>query len=240
MFDASCKTNRKPSLNELLEKGPNLIELIPAILLQFRRNEIGVTADIRKAFQMIEVQENDRDFLRFLWWQDPVQQTVRVYRHKRVVFGVNCSPFLLAVVLELHLKSAVGDQTEIAEKLLKSFYVDNCVTSVNTYDEYAQFRNQATAIMFEAKMDLRNWECSLPGDEGEPVVNGGHCPVTCDLDQEQLNSKMLGLVWNKVQDCNIEKILRGVYYVTVMIGDYFYIGFITYFVAPSVRVSYYV
>ena len=40
--------------------------------------------------------------------------------------------------------------------------------------------------------------------------------------------------------CNIEKILRGVYYVTVMIGDYFYIGFITYFVAPSVRVSYYV
>jgi len=25
VFDASCKTNRKPSLNELLEKGPNLI-----------------------------------------------------------------------------------------------------------------------------------------------------------------------------------------------------------------------
>ena len=29
------------------------------------------------------------------------------------------------------------------------------------------------------------------------------------------------------------KILQGVYYVTVIIGDYYYIGFITYFVAPS-------
>ena len=38
--------------------------------------------------------------------------------------------------------------------------------------------------------------------------------------------------------CNSE-ILRGVYYVTMLIGDYYYIGFITYFVAPSVRVSYY-
>ena len=37
--------------------------------------------------------------------------------------------------------------------------------------------------------------------------------------------------------CSIEKTWG--YYVTMVIGDYYYIGFITYFVAPSVRVSYY-
>ena len=38
--------------------------------------------------------------------------------------------------------------------------------------------------------------------------------------------------------CNIGN-AWGIYYVSMLIGDYYYIGFITYFVAPSVRVSYY-
>ncbi|XP_050505190.1 uncharacterized protein LOC126883584 [Diabrotica virgifera virgifera] len=36
VFDASAKEKDKPSLNQCLEKGVNLIELIPAILLRFR------------------------------------------------------------------------------------------------------------------------------------------------------------------------------------------------------------
>jgi len=38
------------------------MELIPTILLRFRKKEIGVIYDIRKAFQMLEVREADRDF----------------------------------------------------------------------------------------------------------------------------------------------------------------------------------
>jgi len=106
--------------------------------------------------------------------EDPVKQSVRVYRHKRVVFGVNCSPFLLAAVLELHLKSVTGDHLETADQLLKSFYVDNCVTSVSTYDEYECFKSQATQIMFEAKMELCNWECSLPAVSGKAVDSSHH------------------------------------------------------------------
>jgi hypothetical protein len=59
VFDASCKTGRAPSLNQCMEKGPNLLELIPSILLRFREKNIGVTADIRKAFQMIEIEERE-------------------------------------------------------------------------------------------------------------------------------------------------------------------------------------
>jgi len=171
-----------------------LIELLPAILLRFRRKEIGVTADIRKALQMIEVREADREFLWFLWWENPMQQSIRVYRHKRVVFGVNCSPFLLAAVLELHLKSVAADHAEIAEKLLKSFYVDNCVTSVNTYYEYEQFKGQAVEIMSEAKMELRNWECLLQSE----VCDERN--AASDTDHEQFVTKVLGLVWNKMED----------------------------------------
>ena len=39
-----------------------MLELLPTILLRFRENRIGVIADIRIAFQMIQVNESDRDF----------------------------------------------------------------------------------------------------------------------------------------------------------------------------------
>ena len=39
VFDASAKEKGSPSLNCCLERGANLIELIPSILLRFRFNE---------------------------------------------------------------------------------------------------------------------------------------------------------------------------------------------------------
>jgi hypothetical protein len=98
----------------------------------------------------------------FLWWENYAEEKLRVFRHRRLVFGVNCSPFLLAAVIELHLQTVREERTHIADKLLKSLYVDNCVTSVDTMKEYDTFRMQATEIMTEAKMDLRQRECSMP------------------------------------------------------------------------------
>ncbi|XP_030747078.1 uncharacterized protein LOC115875693 [Sitophilus oryzae] len=67
VFDASAKEKYKPSLNQCLEKGLNLIEEILNIFLRFRTNKIGVVSDIRKTFFQISVHETDRDYLRFLW-----------------------------------------------------------------------------------------------------------------------------------------------------------------------------
>ncbi len=181
VFDASCKVGRTPSLNDCLEKGPNLLELIPSILLRFRMGRIGVISDIRKAFLMIEINEEDRDSVRFLWWEDPVKKTVTVYRHNRVVFGMNCSPFLLGAVLNHHINGADPQHSEIVEKLKSSLYVDNCVLSVDTMQEYEDFKRISTDLLAEAQMDLRQWECS--GDETEPRV-----------------TNILGLKWDKSAD----------------------------------------
>lgn len=202
VFDASCKTGRSPSLNEMLEKGPNLIELLPTILIRFRQRRIGVISDIRKAFQMIEVNENDRNYLRFLWWEDQTSKRIRVFRHKRVVFEVNCSPFLLAAVIELHLQSVSADESEFAAELLKSFYVDNCVMSVDTHHDYDRFKNQATEIMRRAKMDLRNWECILPNQYDQVQ---SHDEIDVEVMSSEKNkdlccTKVLGLIWNKKDD----------------------------------------
>ncbi|OXA52865.1 Pro-Pol polyprotein [Folsomia candida] len=213
VFDASCKTKRYPSLNDCLHKGPNLMELIPSVLLRFREKKIGVVSDVRKAFQMIDVQESDRDYLRFLWWEDPAGKKIKIYRHCRVVFGVNCSPFLLAAVVDMHLSSIVDGRQEEALKLMGALYVDNCVTSVDSVDEYEAFKVTSTKIMEEAKIELRQWECSVVRVPGvcSPAMRGcGLGDGNTDTPQESRilpTTMVLGLIWDKYEDtlsCDIK------------------------------------
>lgn len=49
-FDASAKDKRGHYLNECLATGPNLVELIQSLVMKFRKTQIGVTGDIKKAF----------------------------------------------------------------------------------------------------------------------------------------------------------------------------------------------
>ncbi|GFT48761.1 integrase catalytic domain-containing protein [Trichonephila clavipes] len=65
VFDASAREKGKPSLNDCLYKGVNLIELIPDILDRFRIYPVEIVADIEKAFLMLSVAPKDRDYLRF-------------------------------------------------------------------------------------------------------------------------------------------------------------------------------
>ncbi|GFU88952.1 uncharacterized protein TNCV_4446271 [Trichonephila clavipes] len=127
VFDASASEKGKPSLNECLLKGTNLIELIPDILDRFRMYPIGISADIEKAFLMLSVAPKDRDFLRFFF---PSSEKRIVYRHYRVVFGVSSSPFLLNASIMHLLENCQPQHEEVAQKLKSSFYVDNCVSGV--------------------------------------------------------------------------------------------------------------
>lgn len=189
VFDASCKSNRSPSLNQCLEKGPNLLDTIPSIMLRFRLGLIGVISDIRKAYLMIDVREEDRNFLRFLWWKDPAKRTLKIFRHNRVVFGINSSSFLLGATIEHHLDQVQEEDVPVAKKLLKSLYVDNSITSVNSVEELQAFKNTATRIMSDAKMDLRQWEFSLTTETEMLEVNSN-----------KVIASVLGMKWDKKAD----------------------------------------
>lgn len=184
VFDASCKSDNSLSLNDCLAKGPNLVEEIPAILMRFREKAIGVTSDIRRAFLQIGIKQEDQNYLKFLWWKN---NKIVEFRHKRVVFGVTSSPYLLAAVISFHLEHVRKQFEVVAQKLLNSFYVDNCVTSVDTSEELEDFMTQATDIMAEAKMELRMWTF---GTESEELSLQSSDPV----------SPVLGLQWDRLDD----------------------------------------
>ena len=185
VFDASAREKNYPALNQCLYKGPNVIELMQSITLRFRKRKLGVIADIKRAFLQISLCPRDCDFLRFLWY---FEGKVQVLRHKRVVFGVSSSPFLLGETLESHLKNALKNKSEnvsdfssdTINTLMISFYVDNCVASVGSEDELERFIREATSLMSTGGFELRAWEHSFDG--------------TGQI------AKVLGLLWNKEED----------------------------------------
>ena len=67
VYDASAKISRKAlSLNDCLHTGPNMMQRLETMLLNFRKHNVAFTADIEDAFLQIEVNIEDRDATRFL------------------------------------------------------------------------------------------------------------------------------------------------------------------------------
>ena len=105
VFDASSKVQPDlVSLNDCLWTGPSLMPAIMNVLIRFRAWKYGLAADVRKAFYQIRIDENQRNFIRFLWVQDIQSDNPKllILRFQRIIFGVNSSLFLLNGTLEYH------------------------------------------------------------------------------------------------------------------------------------------
>ncbi|UYV80141.1 hypothetical protein LAZ67_18001817 [Cordylochernes scorpioides] len=131
-------------------------------LLFVQLGKYGIIADMRKAFLQIQVREEDREFLRFLWWKKD-QKTLKFYRHCRVVFGLTSSPFLLAATIKYHLSLPQFQDNRCAELLARSFYVDNCILSLSSTHDVKKFIKESSDIMMQAKFELRDWIWNEPG-----------------------------------------------------------------------------
>ncbi|XP_055924481.1 uncharacterized protein LOC129956578 [Argiope bruennichi] len=123
VFDASALIKGTPSLNAYLESGPNLIELVPSLLNRLRKFPAGIASDIEKAFLQIGIRERYKDYLRFLW--KTKDKGMKIYRHRRVVFGVTCSPSLLAATLNCHLELKMKKKRQYNSNMLNILSYQN-------------------------------------------------------------------------------------------------------------------
>ena len=67
VFDGSARTNQSLSLNECLYNGPILLNDLAGMLMKFRIGKTAMTGDLEEAFLQVEIQESNRDYLKFIW-----------------------------------------------------------------------------------------------------------------------------------------------------------------------------
>ena len=153
-------------------------------MLQFRIYPIAITADIEKAYFQINVDEKDKDYLRFLWFKNLFtdQETqICKYRFTRVIFGATCSQFLRKQPLIVMLRSMlivilrsmliailrsmlivtlilyVNTDPGFVKKVQGKFYVDDLNTGVYSVKEGIELCKKLKIRFQEVQFNLRKW-----------------------------------------------------------------------------------
>ena len=202
VYDAS---SNHPSLNDCIEKGPCLLPLIFDILVRFCSYKVALTSDIKQAYHNVEVNEEDRDFLRFLWVNDINAESPNlvVYRFRRVIFGLIASQFLLAAAIIKHLKK-YGDDPSFVEKFLRDLYADDSITGAKDVDQAFEMYTKARQRLLEGGFMLRKWHSSDPNLERK-LIEVENEANTKETVAKQL--KVMGLMWdNKNDEFRLRKI----------------------------------
>ncbi|XP_068232011.1 uncharacterized protein [Palaemon carinicauda] len=140
VFDCSWRQGKNGlSLNDCLWTGPHITTNMLKVLLQFRTNNYACISDIEKAFLMVQLREEDRNYTRFLRLQDPTDPNSEliIYRFRVVLFGATSSPFLLNATIKSHLAAVRKDTscTEMVDMMNRGLYVDNLQFTSNSEDE---------------------------------------------------------------------------------------------------------
>ena len=155
-------------------------KLIADILMRFRAHTVGLVADIEKAFLNIEVDKQQRDLMRFLWIDDINNKDPNIvsYRFCRVIFGMNCSPFLLNATLKYHFTKYYALEPALAQNTLEGLYVDDWTSGGENEDEVHALYKTANACFASGGFNLRKWASNkkeviekIALDHGSPVAS---------------------------------------------------------------------
>ena len=231
VYDGSAKSSKQErSLNDCLETGPNFIPHIFDMLVKFRWNTVGLTADIEKAFLNVGIKEEHRDMLRFLWFKDPLAENPEVvqFRFNHLVFGLRPSPSILCSTIKHHLQLYRQSEPEMTELLENSLYVDDLITGDDDYKAAFAIYKKSKAIMAEGGFHLRKWNSNsarliaeiakveVSMDQSPASQQTGSVPDVTEEDDESYAKsstslsnptssdrntvKVLGVNWNTAND----------------------------------------
>ena len=134
------------------------------MLLRFRVFNIGLVADIEKAFLQVVLHPDDRDLVRFLWFKhfDPLkpfeEQELVEYRLGRVLFGVSSSPFLLEGTLIVHSEKYAVHDPQLVRKLVDCLHVDDLVSGCDSVVDGEEFFMKCKECLSDASFNLKKFQ----------------------------------------------------------------------------------
>lgn len=203
VFDCAS-TFKGTSLNNVLLQGPDLTNSLIGVLLRFRQEPVAIMADVESMFHQVRVNEEDRNFLRFLWWPEgETDKNLEEYRMTVHLFGAvsspTCANFALQKTAEDNSSTFNG---EVSDTVKSNFYVDDCLKSVPTERQAISLVKNLKEMCSLGGFKLTKWVsnsrtvlASIPeNDRAKQIKN-------LDLDREKLPpDRALGLYWNIEND----------------------------------------
>ncbi|XP_063540079.1 uncharacterized protein LOC134749105 [Cydia strobilella] len=185
------------SLNSALLAGPDLLESLFGVLVRFREGKIAVIADVKEMFLQIEIVEQDRDALRFVWRGEDRTSPPQEYRMKRLIFGSAASPTTALYVKNENARTHSEQFPIAAEKTIKNTYMDDMLIALDTSEDDARrIVNEVYELNMRASFELRGFASNHPAVIAD-VVNSKEETSLLGASESE---RTLGLKWNHKRD----------------------------------------
>ncbi|XP_047988174.1 uncharacterized protein LOC125227843 [Leguminivora glycinivorella] len=199
VFDCAAETNGL-SLNHYLLKGPDLLRSLFGIMLRFREQRIGVTADIKDMFLRVKIREEDQNALRFLYRSDP-KGPVNTYVMTSLIFGANCSPFVAQYIKNKNAQRFEPTMLPACEAIYNQHYVDDYIDSLPDEKTAIELIRDIKSIHQQGGFELRNWTSnSKQVLESMPKSTLGEAAVKFKTGEQYESERTLGLIWFPHED----------------------------------------
>lgn len=211
----AAASERGASFNELLLSGPDLLKLLPGVLMRFRQFAHAIKGDIRDMFLKIKIRE-DQDAQRFLWrGADRASESVD-YVMTSVLFGAKSSSCTAIYIKNRNASQYLSNFPETATSLIENCYMDDFLDSCESVKEASNRVKQAICINEFANWEMHGWCSNSPQALGGlRTENDANNFIKTEVNQVT-NEKVLGLKWLNSSDelmfnCNQQKISAEVY-----------------------------
>ena len=187
-------------LNHKLLAGPDLLHGLIGTIFRFREGPIALTADFESMFLQVQIPEQDRSCLRFIW-RPRTNEPVQIYDYQRHEFGAksfrtcaNCA--LKRVGLDNEKKYSIATKA-----IQNNFFMDDFIKSVETSEAIEDF-NRLQLFLPRLGFELKKWLTNndavteaIPEDL-EAISNMKQLEV--ELNTE--GTSVLGLQWTFIDD----------------------------------------
>ncbi|XP_071963463.1 uncharacterized protein [Antedon mediterranea] len=173
------------------------------VLIRFRQRKVAIVADIEAMFHQVRMIDSDRDVLRFLWWENGnLDAQPKEYRMCVHLFGATSSPCCSSKAL----KQTADDnekQNEVGKMAIETirtgFYVDDCLSSVESIDVAKHLVQRLSGILSEGGFRLTKW-LSNNRDVLDSIDESERAPSVSLFLDELPTERTLGVCWDAGSD----------------------------------------
>ncbi|XP_049886498.1 uncharacterized protein LOC126380975 isoform X1 [Pectinophora gossypiella] len=156
VFDASMKTNKKVSLNNLLLNGPVVQKELFDILILFRFEQYVFVTDIKHMFRAVSLNEKYRPLQNILWRDSP-DNNVECIQLNTVTYGLKSSSYLATRCL-IELADRYAEDFPLASSILKNqTYVDDILATNDSLDALIESKEQLCKLLDLGGFQLHKW-----------------------------------------------------------------------------------
>jgi hypothetical protein len=204
VFDGAAKF-RGLCINDHIQNGPTVMNESVAVVHRFRQYDYAVTGDVKEMFLQVRVPPEEKDYLRFLWYEEG---EVVIYRYTVHLFGKCDSLCVSMAAIFLQALTHKEKFPQAFETMAKASLVDDMADSRPTRLEITELVDQLIAffplcaleirkfvgnsleLMQNLKTELRIKDLQATDDLKD--IFSGKCPPS--------KVKVIGLLWDYVAD----------------------------------------